>query len=529
MARHLPVPPLLGPKEYSFSLAAKILLSVFMVFLVTSVTLYFFYTARIREQGMENLRNQLEIFAASKAAELSEPLWNFQDTLLASLMRSYRDNGDLHLISLYDSRDKLIMAENPDGRTARHTVLTTSKPLTREVGGEVMTIGRLVVQYHDERIRREIEKRRYADLKPAALLALIVFVSAWFILHLVVGRPLQRLKLSLRHNAQSVDRMPLVWNSRDELGEVVAEYNTLLREVEQQTSRLVKNNAALEKQIAQRKKAERKLARAHDELEQTVATRTMELREANKKLVRLDTQRSAFLSSASHELRTPLAAVLGFSKLVRKAFAKHFAPLAPELGLGEKSGVILANLDIIAKEGDRLTRLINDLLDINKIEAGQMEWRDTLLNVPDELARALETMAPQFPANGPVRMETDIAEWIPPMLFDPDRMQQLLLNLLSNAYKNTDRGEIRITARHEGGMTRIAVSDTGRGIPERDLEPIFRKFYQSETGRMGKPGGTGLGLPICRHIVEHYGGSISVKSKLGHGSTFTVELPAQPV
>ncbi|MGE4191848.1 MAG: ATP-binding protein [Pseudodesulfovibrio sp.] len=528
MARRLPVPPLFGPREYFPSLAAKILLSVFVIFLVTSVTLYFFYSARIREQGMENLRNQLEAFASSKAAELSEPLWNFQDVLLESLMRSYRDNGDLHRISLYDNSDKLVMEETPDGPDAGHTILTTARPLTRTVGGEVMTIGRLVVQYHDDRIRREIAGRRHEDLGSAALLALIVFVSGWFILHLVVGRPLQRLKLSLRHNARSDARMPLVWNSRDELGEVVAEYNNLLREVEHQTSQLVKKNAALEKLIAQRREAERKLARAHDDLEQTVARRTLELREANKELVRLDNQRSAFLSSASHELRTPLAAVLGFSKLVRKEFAKHFAPAAPRMELEKKSDVILGNLDIIAKEGDRLTRLINDLLDINKIEAGQMEWRDTLLNVPDELNRALRTMAPQLAGDGPVRLETDIPEWIPPLVFDPDRMQQLLLNLLSNAYKNTDSGTIRLTARHEGNTTRIAVSDTGRGIPERDLELIFHKFHQSENGRLGKPGGTGLGLAICRHIVDHYGGRITVESKLGHGSTFTVELPAQP-
>ncbi|WP_338669625.1 sensor histidine kinase [Pseudodesulfovibrio methanolicus] len=518
--------PLFGPPQgFPISLGAKILTPVLLVFIITSVILYSLYLSRIREQELANLKNQLEVFASSKAAELSEPLWSFQEDVMESLMRSYRDNRDLHRIILYDDKGRELFRE--DGRDARpgHTLLTAERSLTRDVNGQTLNLGRLVVQYHTDRLMEDLGRRRYEDLMPVALLMAVVAAAGWLFLHIIVGRPLHRLKLSLRLNARSDERKPLVWKSRDELGEVVAEYNALLREVGQQTNRLMRNNAVLERQITQRKVAERQLAKAHDELEHIVAIRTMELREANLELVRLDNQRAAFLSSASHELRTPLAAVLGFSKLVRKAFSRHFAPHAEALGLGSRSDVILANLEVIAAEGDRLTRLINDLLDINKIEAGQMEWRDTRLNLADEIERAARTMAPQFENNNAVRLVTEVSGAVPSLLFDPDRMQQLLLNLLSNACKHTERGEIRIRATAAPGLVRIEVRDTGHGIRPADLELIFQKFYQSEDGDKGKPCGTGLGLPICRHIVEHYRGSITAASEVGSGSTFTVELP----
>lgn len=521
--------PLLGPPEgFPLSLGVKILLPTLLVFLSTSVVLYYFYTERIREQGLAGLENQLEVFAASKAAELSGPLWNFQDAVVESLMRSYTDNRDLHSITLYNADGEVLMRESDSGGRADGTILTAEKPLTRRVGDETLTIGRLEVRYHDDNLRAEQAARRKEETGPAVMLALIVLAAAWLVLHFTVGRPLHRLKMSLRHNAANNPRKPLVWNSRDELGQVVAEYNAMLREVEQQTERLLRNNAVLERQIAQRKVAERQLSKAHEELEQTVATRTMELRRANDKLVRLDAQRSAFLSSASHELRTPLAAVLGFSRLLRKQFKKHFAPHAESLGLARRSAVMLENFQVIAKEGDRLTRLINDLLDINKIEAGQMEWRDTLINVSDEIERAVKTMRPQFEGNSAVRLDVDVPEAFPALLFDPDRMQQLLLNLLSNAYKHTDQGIISVTASLSGGIIRIDVADTGRGIRQKDQKCIFQKFYQCASDELGKPTGTGLGLPICKHIVEHYGGTISAVSEYDRGSTFSVELPVSP-
>ncbi len=281
--------------------------------------------------------------------------------------------------------------------------------------------------------------------------------------------------------------------------------------------------------VTERKAAEEALKQARDTLELQVAARTLALRQANTRLVELDQQRASFLSSASHELRTPLTSVLGFAKLARRTFARYFHPLAGgEEVLKRKSQLIMNNLDIIEQEGERLTRLINDLLDLNKIEAGRMEWRDARLDVAHELESASKAMQGAFSSKPKVRFDLHVAEDAGDIVADRDRLRQLLLNLLSNAIKYTDEGYVRLGAGPlpDGGL-RIRVEDSGQGIADEDRERIFQKFYQSHSGHpeKAKPEGTGLGLPICRHIVEHYGGSIRVASNTGRGSVFLVEFP----
>jgi PAS domain S-box-containing protein len=282
--------------------------------------------------------------------------------------------------------------------------------------------------------------------------------------------------------------------------------------------------------VTERKRAEEALRQAHDTLEVQVAARTVALREANERLLELDRQRASFLSSASHELRTPLTSVLGFAKLAARTFSRHFLPLAAhDSALRGKSAIILENLSIIAQEGERLTRLINDLLDLNKIEAGRMEWRDACLNVAEEMHAAAKAMQGAFAAKPGVRFSLQLAEDAGMVVIDRDRLRQMILNLLSNAIKYTDMGTVRLYAgpTPDGGL-RIAVADTGAGVAEDDRERVFQKFYQGSAQNPddAKPAGTGLGLAICKNIVEHYGGEIRLESRVGHGSTFIVEFPS---
>ncbi|MDD3313025.1 HAMP domain-containing sensor histidine kinase [Pseudodesulfovibrio sp.] len=509
------------------SLACKILAPVLLVMLVTCLSLLGLYSQRMRQQGLDALQNQLAAFTASKAEELTEPVWNFQNQFVKRLMRSYRDNQDLYRISLYNYKGELVAMESGAGDQPHSVILREDKPLTRTIDGEIFNVGRLIVEYHDGRIQRELRSRRQSDVMLMLALVLVLGATTWGLLHVMVGNPLDRLKASLSKNTLPGNRTPLVWKSRDELGQVVTAYNTLLYEVEQQTENLVSVNQALQLEISNRRQAEARLARAHDELEDKVAQRTRELKAANERLLELDKQRSAFLSSASHELRTPLAAILGFSVLVKKNFSRHFMPAADTPSLEKKGQVILSNLEIIAMEGDRLTRLINDLLDLNKIEAGRMEWRDTLLNVGDEIKRAVKTMDSTFAQRSQVAVTTDIKPGIPPLSCDPDRFQQLLLNLLSNAAKHTARGGISIEAGLDDAGLGIVVADTGNGIPPEHLDAIFDKFFQSDGSDTHKPSGTGLGLPICKQIVEHYHGSIRVESEVGRGSRFIITLPVR--
>jgi PAS domain S-box-containing protein len=288
--------------------------------------------------------------------------------------------------------------------------------------------------------------------------------------------------------------------------------------------------------ITERKQAERELAAVNERLEKTVTARTRalerkakKLERANRRLLELDRLKSAFVSSVSHELRTPLTSILGFAKLLYKDFARHFASrTAGEKTIEKKAAQIQENLTIIASEGERLTRLINDVLDLNKIESGHMEWRDQPVSVDELVTWSVHAERGQFTDKPGVRLTLSVPPGLPDLRVDKDRLSQVLINLLNNAAKFTRAGEVAVEAQAcpDGGVC-IAVRDTGTGIPAKELGHIFDKFHQVGPDDVieRKPAGTGLGLAICREIVEHYGGRILVESRLGEGSTFRVELP----
>ncbi|MBC17721.1 PAS/PAC sensor signal transduction histidine kinase [Pseudodesulfovibrio profundus] len=287
--------------------------------------------------------------------------------------------------------------------------------------------------------------------------------------------------------------------------------------------------------ITDRKKAEHDLADLNRHLEQLVRERTedlvnkaRELEDANQRLRELDEMKSAFLSSVSHELRTPLTSILGFSKLLHKDFKKNFMPLAKNDDLLVRRGNrIRENLTIISHEGERLTRLINDVLDLNKIESGRMGWRDEPINMADTIEMAVQAVKGMFSGNSHIDLITDVDHDLPLIVADPDRMQQVLINLLNNASKFTDEGSVVVRAFPRFGQVRVEVTDTGSGIATEDQAQIFEKFHQTRNDTMEeKPKGTGLGLTICREIVEHYGGRIWVESEIGVGSTFIFTIPA---
>lgn len=261
----------------------------------------------------------------------------------------------------------------------------------------------------------------------------------------------------------------------------------------------------------------------------TLATINQDLEAANLRLQKLDRMKSDFLSSVSHELRTPLTSIRGFASLIDREFLRSFAPLAGEdAGLNKKSRRIRDNLDIILKESERLTRLINDVLDLAKIEAGRVEWRDVPIQ-PEVLARdAANAAHGMFDAKPAVALRLEIQEGLPTFIGDPDRMQQVLVNLLNNAIKFTMQGHITLRALlNTDHQIQLEVQDTGMGFPPADAEAIFDKFQQSKQGDTlsGQPKGTGLGLAISQEIVARHGGRIWASSEPGKGSLFCLTLP----
>jgi len=265
----------------------------------------------------------------------------------------------------------------------------------------------------------------------------------------------------------------------------------------------------------------------------------------------VDRMKTEFISMVSHELRTPLTSVLGFAKLIGKSFERDVAfRIAPDDQRGQQAAQrIRENLDIIVSEGERLTRLINDVLDIAKMEAGKVEWHIGDVAMGEVIRGTVAAIAPQAESKG-LSVRVEVEDGLPAVRADPDRMAQLLTNLLSNAVKFTDAGGVEVRAVRvqvssdgavspdlggegrllaPGSWLAVSVGDTGIGIPAERLADVFQKFRQLGDAMTGRPKGTGLGLAICKEIVEHHGGRIWVQSTVAAGSTFTFVLPLTKV
>jgi len=239
-----------------------------------------------------------------------------------------------------------------------------------------------------------------------------------------------------------------------------------------------------------------------------------EIAQKSRELEIASQHKSQFVANMSHELRTPLAAVLGYAELMQEGIYG---------ALPEKSLPILTR---IRSNGKHLLGLINTVLDISKIEAGQFKLNlaeYALGRIVDTVMVATESLA----ATKKLALRTEVAKGLPYGLGDEQRLTQVLLNLVGNAIKFTDAGEVRIVAGAEDGHFALSVSDTGPGIPPEECERIFEKFRQVDSSNTRAKGGTGLGLAIAREIVEMHGGRIWVESAMGEGSTFRMELPVR--
>ena len=240
---------------------------------------------------------------------------------------------------------------------------------------------------------------------------------------------------------------------------------------------------------------------------------TAELRAANDRLQELDRLKDDFISTVTHELRTPLTSIRAFSEILLAD---------PDIALAERERF----LGIITRETERLTRLINQVLDLAKIESGRAEWQVTRVDVRKVVAETLAEMSQMFKEKN-VQVETRFPDRVSPVDADLDRLIQVLLNLLSNALKfcAEGRGRVEVALTEADGVVRIDVRDNGPGINPADQAIIFDKFRQAGDTLTEKPPGTGLGLHISRQIVEHFGGRMWVRSQPGAGACFSFSLP----
>jgi signal transduction histidine kinase len=257
----------------------------------------------------------------------------------------------------------------------------------------------------------------------------------------------------------------------------------------------------------------RAYSRQLEEKSRELETATAELRAANEQLQELDRVKDDFMSTVTHELRTPLTSIRSFSEILLDD---------PEIPVAERKRF----LAIVVKETVRLTRLINQMLDMAKIESGNAEWCASELDMHEVIRESVEATSQLFLDRG-VDLSVVLCEPAPRIMADRDRMMQVVINLLSNAVKfsppKQGRVEIRLDARE--GFLQVDVKDNGPGISPGDHQAIFEKFRQGSSAVTGRTGGTGLGLSISRRIIEHFGGRLWVESEPNRGSTFSFVLP----
>jgi len=271
--------------------------------------------------------------------------------------------------------------------------------------------------------------------------------------------------------------------------------------------------------ITERLEAERRLVELNETLEARVDDRTRELHRALVRAEAADQVKSAFLATMSHELRTPLNSIIGFTGILLQGLA---GPLEPEQS---------KQLGMVQTSARHLLELINDVLDLSKIEAGQLQVRADPFDLGEIVDRTLAAVRPAADKAG-LALERTIPEALPAMVGDGRRLEQVLLNLVSNGIKFTDRGEVSVTVEvvddpggRVGRHVLLRVRDTGIGIPPEHITELFEPFRQIDSGLDRRHEGTGLGLAISQRLCALMGGMIEVESTFGVGTEFTVTLP----
>ena len=513
-----------APARKPLGLFGKMLALVIAMFSLIAITTVSFSAWNLNRRLLEEYSSKGVGIAESISSSSSELLLNRDASTIQAMVDQFRAIAGVGYVYVVDSEGDIV-SHTFVPAVPKEILAETQKGIERGAGvhvqdqtlagtGSFVHIGSPVLGGLAGSVHVGMDKAIIRGYIRDAILELMIPISAMLLISLALAylyvrritRPLTLLTAYARRVAAQDFSAEVRIESGDEVG-------VLAETMQQMAGEIARAQESLEEKVLERT---RQLADANGALEQ--AKQAAE--DANR-------TKSNFLSSVSHELRTPLTSILGFAKLIDKDF-KLFRPIiSGDEKLGRRAERVGSNLNIIVREGERLTRLINDVLDLAKIESGRVDWRDSVIEVKDLVEHSMQAVTGQFAGLPNVALKSKVDPGLPQVNVDRDRLTQVLINLLNNAAKFTKAGTVEVSAAlNAKGEIQISVRDTGTGIPADFLEKVFEKFQQVTSDTLvDKPQGTGLGLPICREIVRHYGGRIWAESELGRGSTFVLTLP----
>ena len=476
------------------SLRTKVLLPLVFFSVLLIGYLYGYWMPHSLENSRAEYRNSTERHLDSVIVGLTPLLLGHQlDTIYENLDALRDQNGDWISIELNDAKGQSLYP------------LVTTRAQTNRPKGELhelkkqieylgMNLGTLGVQVDFAPHLSQIETQHHALAAVMFVVILAFILSAWLVLERLVIRPVDALSKAASELAQNnFEGPPLEKSGDDEVGHLVDRFTEMRAAIHE-------NQTALQ--------------RYKNQLEETVLQRTAELLQARDAAQAANKAKSAFLANMSHELRTPLNAILGFSSMMRRD---------PDVSASQR-----ANLDIINRSGEHLLTLINDVLEVAKIEAGRMRLEIAPFDLGSMVRDVVDMMQIRAQEKGLQLLIDQASEFPRYIKGDEARLRQILVNLVSNAVKFTEHGGVTLrlgVKQNSREHLLIEVEDSGPGIAQEDQKRLFDPFVQLAESATQR--GTGLGLTITRQFVQLMGGDISVESTMGKGSLFRVNLPLE--
>ena len=478
----------------------------FLLFLVPTVTLAtVLLTAVISYVSYQDARTRLvedvETIARVNALALGDPLWRLNEYAIDQILGTFSAHPEVACATLSDSWFDRVWPEGgcPAGVDPQMSV-------SREIFDHGEAIGTLTIFYTTEPVVSDILGQIWFTFAVFTLLVGLAVLAAVIGNRFAIGAPIKQL-LAAIEQTRSGRLSRVTWQSQDELGQVIAAYNEMVAQIESRTNEIEAArreaetlNADLTSEIAERQRAE------------------LALLEAKEMADAANRSKSEFLAMMSHELRTPLNAILGFSEIIKNR----------TLGQSALDKYVEYAGDVHAS-GRHLLDLINDILDLSKIEAGKLEIEPAWLDLAQVLRTTTTLVRVRAESHG-LSLGLEIPGEPPPLYADERAIKQIVFNLLSNAIKFTKPGgRISVSvATANPDFVDIVVSDTGIGIPADQIEKVTRPFEQVNNSFSRDVEGTGLGLSLVKGLAELHGGDMAIESTVDVGTTVTVRFRRTP-